>query len=269
MLRTNWYDKIAASQEEAAAVAEAAGGNDDLMEDIAIADEIAATNLPTEVKAEIMDQAGVDPEIIQEVIDADTSEAMASYYGIDPYWLHDQRTAVKMAAAQSPWLADKLAAGEAEAAKAAQGIMSKIWGGIKGAPGKVWSGVKATPGALKDAYTAKAMRQAITGMGGWKQAFGKGNRLAAVKAILKNSWQPGLAYGVPLAAGGAALAYGLSDDGITASPYFAPTVGGLAGAGLGAGIGYALDGGRGAALGALGGGAAGAGAGYYGGNYFA
>lgn len=260
MLDPRWYDKIAASQEEAeaiAAAAEAPAEDDKIMEDIAIAQEVAGTNLPTDVKVAIMEDQEVDPEIIAEVIDADTSDAVASYYGIDPYWLHSQRTAVKTAAAQSPWLADKLAA----PAWVNKGVEM-----AKGAWAKTKAGAGKAGTAMKDAYTAKAMRDAIQGMGGWKQAFAKGNRPAATKAILKNAWQPGLAYGVPLAVGGAGLAYGLSgNDGITANPYFNPAAGAAAGALLGGGIGYGLGGGQGAAigagLGALGGGTAG----YYGG----
>lgn len=265
MLDPRWYDKIAASQEEAEAIAAAAAEepaeDDKIMEDIAIAQEVAGTNLPTDVKVAIMEEQEVDPEIIAEVIDADTSDAVASYYGIDPYWLHSQRsaakTAAKTAAAQSPWLADKLAAPAwvNKGAEMAKGAVAKT----KAVAGKAGT-------AMKDAYTAKAMRDAIQGMGGWKQAFAKGNRLAATKAILKNAWQPGLAYGIPLAAGGAGLAYGLSgNDGITANPYFNPAAGAAAGALLGGGIGYGLGGREGAAigagLGALGGGAVG----YYGG----
>ena len=98
MLDPRWYDKIASSAAEAeAALADAAGEEqgaiEKIQEDIEIAQQVAATDLPTDVKVEIMEDQGVDPEIISEVIDADTTDAVAAYYGVDPYWLHDKRAA--------------------------------------------------------------------------------------------------------------------------------------------------------------------------------
>lgn len=108
MLDQKWYDKIANSAAEAEAVlADAAneenaadeeqGAIEKIQEDIEIAQEVAATDLPTDVKVEIMADQGVDPEIISEVIDADTTDAVAAYYGVDPYWLHDKRAAAAKA----------------------------------------------------------------------------------------------------------------------------------------------------------------------------
>lgn len=117
MIDPRWYDKIAAAQAEAeealmdaaaedmedaaltdAAVDEVAAEESDgliakLQEDIAIAQEVAATDLPTDVKVEILVNNGVDEAIIDDVIDADATDAVAAYYGLDPYWLHDKRAA--------------------------------------------------------------------------------------------------------------------------------------------------------------------------------
>lgn len=125
MIDKYWYDKIAASAaeaeqvladaaseenadntaEEAADEAQEAEDIDEaaskegtvdearLQEDIMIAKEVAGTDLPTDIKVEIMEEQGVDPSIIDEVIDADTTDAVAAYYGVNPYWLHDKRAA--------------------------------------------------------------------------------------------------------------------------------------------------------------------------------
>lgn len=125
MISRYWYDKIAASAAEAEQVlADAASEENEnntaeetadeaqeaedideaasregtvdearLQEDIMIAQEVAGTDLPTDIKVEIMEEQGVDPSIIDEVIDADTTDAVAAYYGVNPYWLHDKRAA--------------------------------------------------------------------------------------------------------------------------------------------------------------------------------
>lgn len=101
MLNSDWYDKIASAAADAeaavldAAAQEAAAEDQGLIEkieeDIQIAQEVAATDLPTDVKVEILVEQGVDENIIDEVIDADATDAVAAYYGVDPYWLHDKR----------------------------------------------------------------------------------------------------------------------------------------------------------------------------------
>lgn len=101
MLNSYWYDKIASAAADAeaavidAAAQEAAAEDQGLIEkieeDIQIAQEVAATDLPTDVKVDILTEQGVDENIIDEVIDADATDAVAAYYGVDPYWLHDKR----------------------------------------------------------------------------------------------------------------------------------------------------------------------------------
>lgn len=105
MLHPYWYDKIASAEEAAALAAEDAMAEDAMAEDAMVADEDAAaaieediaiaeavseSDLPTEVKVAIMEDHDVAPEIIEEVINADAVEKVSSFYGINPYWLSDK-----------------------------------------------------------------------------------------------------------------------------------------------------------------------------------
>lgn len=93
-----WFDKRAEAEK--------------LADDAEIAEEIASTDLPTDVKVEILEDAGVDEEIIDEVIDAEATDAVAAYYGVNPYWLHDKRASMESDAAGAEDVSDEEIAAE-------------------------------------------------------------------------------------------------------------------------------------------------------------
>lgn len=260
MLNVYWRDKIAAAAAEAeqAIAEETAGveGGDDpkIEEDIMIAEEVAATDLPLETKVQILEEQGVEPEIIEEVVAGDTVDAVAAYYGINPEWLHDKVAGNKMQAAMAGMktLGQKAGAygqrvGQAMAKpiKVAKTNFDRSMGGN---PAGVFGG------------RLKAVRTALFGSGGM---WNKGGNLG--KAYIAGA---GLTGAGALGAGG----YGIYNA-IAGQPeqawYNDPRVQaglGAAGAGLlGAGIGYGVDGGRGALLGGAAGALGGGAAGYYGG----
>ena len=114
MLHPYWRDKIAATAEAAEeALAQEAAGNEQqaamqqggmeqgapgeeemmaakLEEDIQIAEELMQTDLPLETKVQILEEQEVEPEVIEEVIQVETVDAVAAYYGVNPAWLHDK-----------------------------------------------------------------------------------------------------------------------------------------------------------------------------------
>jgi len=162
MLHPYWYDKIASAAADAeaaiadevaaneAAEAEDQGAIEKIEEDIEIAQEIASTDLPTEVKVEIMEEQGVDPEIIDEVVDADVTDAVAAYYGVNPYWLHDKRAAMSV----NSFFLDKLADRQSDAQMAA--LAAGMNGGIPAqTPVDSWGGLmrkKDAGGLISDAW---------------------------------------------------------------------------------------------------------------------
>lgn len=293
MVSKYWYDKIAASAAEAEQVlADAAGeenenstaeeaadeaqGAEDideaasregtvdearLQEDIMIAQEVAATDLPTDVKVEIMEDQGVDPSIIDEVIDADTTDAVAAYYGVDPYWLHDKRAAVSMAGAKA--LGKK--ALDAARSYGRKGLdATKTYGkkGIDAAKGayskmspnekRVAAGL-AAGGALGGAYALgkrsdkessldylpSYLADKTAGLKAKQEDRNRARLNNTVKAI-QDAYQ------------------GFINPGAQRNAAIGAGIGGLAGAGLG----YLADGGRGALIGGLGGAGLGGLAGY-------
>ena len=261
MLNVYWRDKIAAAAAEAeqAIAEETAGGNDPkIEEDIMIAEEVAATDLPLDTKVQILEEQGVEPEIIEEVVAGDTVDAVAAYYGINPAWLHDKVAGNKMQAAMG---------GAKAFGQKAGGMGKSAWNAIKGFAGRT----KATMGApLRSAGNAYA-NQITTG----------GTRLQAVRSALfapTGMWGSnlgkaymvggGLAGAGALGAGGYGMYRAMAGQPEQAW-YSDPRVQaglGAAGAGLlGAGIGYGIDGGRGALLGGAAGALGGGAAGYYGG----
>lgn len=250
MLNVYWRDKIAAAAAEAeqAIAEETAGGNDPkIEEDIMIAEEVAATDLPLETKVQILEEQGVEPEIIEEVVEGDTVDAVAAYYGINPEWLHDKVAGNKMQAAMAGAKAFGQKVGTAMA-QPLKVLKTNYRRSMQGNPMGVFGG------------RLKAVRTALFGKGGM---WNKGGNLG--KAYIAGA---GLTGAGALGAGG----YGMYNA-MAGTPeqawYNDPRVQaglGAAGAGLlGAGIGYGIDGGRGALLGGAAGALGGGAAGYYGG----
>ena len=110
-LHPYWRDKIAAAAEEAeavlaqeaaaedqAAMKQGAPGEEEyaakLEEDILIAQELVNTDLPLETIVEVMEEYGVEPEVIEEVIEGETVDAVAAAYGVNPDWLRDKTAAI-------------------------------------------------------------------------------------------------------------------------------------------------------------------------------
>ena len=107
MLDQRWYDKIAsgiaaaeealanaAADEQAAAVEQDAA--EKLQQDIDLTQAVAADDsVTTEEKIAILENEGVEPEIIDALIEAETTDAVAAYYGIDPYWLADKQASMR------------------------------------------------------------------------------------------------------------------------------------------------------------------------------
>lgn len=193
-----------------------------LVEDEEIAEEIASTDLPTDIKVELMEDAGVDEEIIDEVIDAEVTDAVAAYYGVNPYWIHDK----------------KAAAEEAEAVP--ENVDPSTWESLKawltqrGIDAKEW---------ISDPNNKRML------LGG-----GLGGLLGTGMGYLFGG---GLGAGIGGTAGaglGGMIGANYADNPQMANALINSGVSGLAGAGLG----YALGGGLGAGLGGM----AGAGLGY-------
>lgn len=180
----NYFDKIA---------------EDKAAEDIEIAQEIANTDLPTDTKIEILEEQGVDPEVIEEVVNADAVDTVAAYYGVDPYWLSD-----KVAASRARKTADE-AGGKASKAM--------IWLKGKGADAQNW---------LSDENN----RNAVLGGGiGGLAGAGLGYAMDGTTGALM-----GGAMGAGL---GGLAGYNYLDDSQLAGTAAAAGLGGLAGAGLG------------------------------------
>ena len=96
MLGQTWYDKIASSvaaaEEAAQAAVDEQTAAEKLQQDIDLTQAVAADDtVTTEEKVAILENEGVEPEIIEALIDAETTDAVASYYGVDPYWLADKK----------------------------------------------------------------------------------------------------------------------------------------------------------------------------------
>ena len=233
-----YFDKRAMAEEALAQADEAK-----VAEDLAIIEQVAAAQIPDEAKAAILEQEGVDPEVIEAV-------AMQE----------DQMIGDQLAAMGYNPYVDKVA-----------GPVANILKWVKASPGAAWGGISNAGQAAKAGFTGT--RNANVG-----QAIGAG-----VKGFMGTTGgkaMAGTALGIPgLAAGGYGLnelhnAYNPPPMPVQAAPpppppmYMNPYLQGGVGAGLGglagAGIGYGLGGGTGAAIGAgvgaLGGGAAG----YYG-----
>lgn len=275
MIDPRWYDKIAAAQAEAeealmnaaaedaaaedmenaaltdAAVDEVAAEESEgliakLQEDIAIAQEVAATDLPTDVKVEILVNNGVDEAIIDDVIDADATDAVAAYYGLDPYWLHDKR-----------------AAAAAEATKAAMPVARRALHALK------------NYGRNLTGKTSKKLKE------GAYTAFSQGKLKAAdtlsdmAKAAENREFNTRAATGLGVLGLGNAAYYGgkaikgKKDDSVdldlgayASNPNTAALLGGGAGALGGAALGGLIGGGKGALAGGLTGAGLGGAAGY-------
>lgn len=206
----NYFDKIA---------------EDKAAEDIEIAQEIAETDLPTDTKIEILEGYGVDPEVIDEVVNADAVDTVAAYYGVDPYWLSD-----KVAASRARKTADE-AGGKASKAMR--------WLKDKGADAQDW---------LYDENN----RNAVLGGGiGGLAGAGLGYAMdGTVGALMGGAMGAGL---------GGLAGYNYLDDPQLAGTAAAAGLGGLAGAGLG----YMNGGTMGAFTGGLTGAGLGGLAGYY------
>ena len=230
------------AEEEAMMAEEEAMMAEKIEEDYAIAEEVAAADLPVEAKVEILIAEEVEPEIIEEVVVAECQkaeailaelsggieqDAIAAYYGYNPYM-------------------DKLAFGRHDIHQmvAQDQVMQQM--------------ADQTPGRFKQ-FLGRVSPAKLTR--GGKIGLGVG---AATTAA-------GLGYGIHRARANRRAedavveASGLMDR---VNPYldmarpYAPAAAGAGiGAGLGAGIGYGLGGGygalAGAGIGALGGGAAG------------
>ena len=250
MLNVYWRDKIAAAAAEAeqAIAEETAGGNDlKIEEDIMIAEEVAATDLPLDTKVQILEEQGVEPEIIEEVVAGDTVDAVAAYYGINPAWLHDKVAGNKMQAAMEGAKAFGQRVGQAMA-KPLKVAKTDFNRSMSGNPAGVFGG------------RLKAVRTALFGPGGM---WNKGGNLG--KAYILGAGATGVGalgaggYGMYNAMAGQPEQAWYSDPRVQAAL-------GAAGAGLlGSGIGYGIDGGRGALLGGAAGALGGGAAGYYGG----
>lgn len=268
MLDRYWYDKIASAEEAVAQVAEDAI-NDELMgqeaegvaaeasdieEDIAIAEAVAESDLPTEVKVAIMEDHDVDPEIIDAVVEADSVEKAAAYYGIDPFILRDKLSAAnQQPAVDSLYLADKMAS---------MNDKNAIWNDFALDAAMVQKGKEIEQQVIQQAKADAAVA---------REAANAGLVPRAMNWVKANPRKAGLAGVLGLGAlgatalGGTYLANRAAEEEAAQRAMYA----GLAGAGIGglggAGLGYALGGGQGAVIGAgvgaLGGGAAG----YYGG----
>ena len=108
MLDQRWYDKIAsgvaaaeealanAAADEQAAAAVEQDAAEKLQQDIDLTQAVAADDsVTTEEKIAILENEGVEPEIIEALIEAETTDAVAAYYGIDPYWLADKQASMR------------------------------------------------------------------------------------------------------------------------------------------------------------------------------
>lgn len=277
MIDPRWYDKIAAAQSEAeealmdaaaedaaaedmenaaltdAAVDEVAAEESEgliakLQEDIAIAQEVAATDLPTDVKVEILVNNDVDEAIIDDVIDADATDAVAAYYGLDPYWLHDKRAAMaldKLAIRDIGYEASAAAGKSVDMAnKASKSIGSKAVNWLKDTGGKAASWAKANGGKAIE-WSVKHPELALLGTLGLGNVAYFGHKALKRKkeaepvsnfdlgAYASNPNTAALLGGGAGALGGAALG-GLLGGGKGA------LAGGLTGAGLGGAAGYAF-----------------------------
>lgn len=246
MLDQRWYDKIAAATADAeaavidAAAQDAAAEDESLIakiqEDIQIAQEVAAADLPTDVKVEILENQGVEPEIIDEVIDADATDAVAAYYGVDPYWLHDKRAGAAAEAAKS--LARKATPAAKKALNAAKGLTNKADTWIRQNPFEAGIAAGATMGGAGMAINklrGKDKESAYSRANPYiddKTAAFELNPMEDVRRIRRISPANRLALGSYMAA-----------------PYAGMGLGGLAGAGLG----YLAGGTPGAVIGGLGG----------------
>lgn len=285
MIDPRWYDKIAAAQAEAeevlmnaaaedaaaedmenaaltdAAVDEVAAEESDgliakLQEDIQIAQEVAATDLPTDVKVEILVNNGVDEAIIDDVIDAEATDAVAAYYGLDPHWLHDKRAA---AAAEATKAAMPVARRALHALKNyGRNLTGKTSKKLKEGANLAFDRASMSVGKNREMYDAAGQKlkslasdavkreqitRAATGLGvlglgnaayfGGKAIKGKEDDSADFGAYASNPNTAALLGGGAGALGGAALG-GLIGGGKGA------LAGGLTGAGLGGAAGYAF-----------------------------
>lgn len=193
-------------------------------EDIEIAQEIADTDLPTETKVEILEEYGVEPEIIDEVVNADVQ---AAYAAMNPYWFNDKTAELDQDGEEVPAGVDPTTWEQVKAWLEQRGIDAQEWiadpqnqqlligGGLAGLLG---AGAGYALGGGTGAMLGGLAGAGLGGFGGYN--FGSNPQMAntALGAGIGGLAGAGLGY---LAGGGTGA-----------------LLGGLAGAGLGGAGGY-------------------------------